>query len=218
VSPILVRPVREQLEHDRIIRLLPARYRRRFEVGINPGSEQNAAVGTGVKAVYPDAVFYGSDRVRKVLGIAEVETVESVNHLEAMSEWASFGRLKVVFHLYVPASAIDVARRMASDYQVALSELWSYDNVGDQVRFTLIQRSSEALRPAAPKPRIAPRKAGRSPGAAARARVASRTQHPAASRGTGRTKAAGRTAKSSGTRAGGSKSRKSAPRKAQRRR
>jgi hypothetical protein len=81
VSPILVRPVREQLEHDRIIRLLPARYRRRFEVGINPGSEQNAAVGSGVKAVYPDAVFYGSDRVRKVLGVAEVETVESVNHL-----------------------------------------------------------------------------------------------------------------------------------------
>ena len=218
MSPILVRPVREQLEHDRIIRLLPTRYRRRFEVGINPGSEQNAAVGTGVKAVYPDAVFYGSDRVRKVLGIAEVETVESVNHLEAMSEWASFGRLKVVFHLYVPASAIDVARRMASDYQVALSELWSYDNVGDQVRFTLIQRSPEAPRPAAPKPRTAPRKAGRSPGAPARARVASRTQRPAASRGTGRTKAAGRTAKSSGTRAGGSKSRKSAPRKAQRRR
>ena len=84
----------------------------------------------------------------QVLGIAEVETVESVNHLEAMSEWASFGRLKV-FHLCMPASAIDVARRMASDYQVALSELWSYDNVGDQVRFTLIQRSPEAPRPAA---------------------------------------------------------------------
>jgi hypothetical protein len=217
VSPILVRPVREQLEHDRIIRLLPARYRRRFEVGINPGSEQNAAVGTGVKAVYPDAVLYGSDRVRKVLGIAEVETVESVNHLEAMSEWASFGRLKVLFHLYVPASAIDVARRMASDYQVALNELWSYDNVGDQVRFTLIQRSPEASRPAAPKPRTAARKAGGSSGAAARTRVASRAQRPA-SRATGRTKAAGRTAKSSGARAGGSKSPKSVPRKAQRRR
>jgi len=219
VSPILVRPVREQLEHDRIIRLLPARYRRRFEVGINPGSEQNAAVGTGVKAVYPDAVFYGSDRVRKVLGIAEVETVESVNHLEAMSEWASFGRLKMLFHLYVPASAIDVARRMASDYQVALSELWSYDNVGDQVRFTLIQRSAEASRHVAPKPRTAARKAGRASGAPVRARAASRAQRPAASRGSARTKAVGRTAKSSGTRAGSSKSRKSAaPRKAQRRR
>src|SRR4051812_19625271 len=143
VSPILVRPVREQLEHDRIIRLLPARYRRRFEVGINPGLEQNAPVGTGLKAVYPDAVMYAGDKGRKVLGVAEVETVESVNHLEAMSQWASLGRLKVPFHLYVPSSAIDVARRMATDYQVTLTELWSYDQVGDQVRFTLIQRAAE---------------------------------------------------------------------------
>jgi len=147
VSPILVRPVREQLEHDRIIRLLPARYRRRFEVGINPGIEQNAPVGTGLKALYPDAVMYAGDKGRKVLGIAEVETVESVNHLEAMSQWASLGRLKVPFHLYVPASAIDVARRMATDYQVLLTELWSYDNVGDQVRFTLIQRSADSSGP-----------------------------------------------------------------------
>jgi len=150
--------VREQLEHDRIIRLLPARYRRRFEVAINPGGEQNAAVGSGQKAVYPDAVLYGGEKGRKVLGIAEVETVESVNHLEAMAQWASLGRLKMTFHLYVPASTIDVARRMASTYQVALTELWSYDNVGDQVRFTLIQRSPE---PAAPpnKAAQAPRRA-----------------------------------------------------------
>jgi hypothetical protein len=221
VSPILVRPVREQLEHDRIIRLLPARYRRRFEVGINPGSEQNAAVGTGLKAVYPDAVFYGSDRVRKVLGIAEVETVESVNHLEAMAEWASFGRLKVLFHLYVPASAIDVARQMASDYRVALNELWSYDNVGDQVRFTLIQRAPEPSRPSAPKPRPPARKAVRSVGPAAGARGSSRAQRPTSARGAaGRAKAPSRTAKPSATRAGagGSKSRKTTTRKAQRRR
>jgi hypothetical protein len=152
VSPILVRPVREQLEHDRIIRLLPARYRRRFEVGINPGLEQNAPVGTGLKTVYPDAVMYAGDKGRKVLGVAEVETVESVNHLEAMSQWASLGRLKVPFHLYVPASAIDVARRMATDYQVMLTELWSYDNVGDQVRFTLIQRAAEPSAPISHRP------------------------------------------------------------------
>ena len=54
MSPILVRPVREQLEHDRIIRLLQAKSRRRYEVGINPGNERNAAVGTGASAFYPD--------------------------------------------------------------------------------------------------------------------------------------------------------------------
>ena len=43
MSPILVRPVREQLEHDRVIRLLQAKNRRRYEAGINPGAEQNVA-------------------------------------------------------------------------------------------------------------------------------------------------------------------------------
>ena len=77
MSPILVRPVREQLEHDRIIRLLPARYRRRFEVGINPGLEQNAPVGTGLGAVYPDAVLYAGDKGRKVLAVGESQPPQS---------------------------------------------------------------------------------------------------------------------------------------------
>jgi hypothetical protein len=225
VSPILVRPVREQLEHDRIIRLLPARYRRRFDVGINPGIEQNAPVGTGLKTVYPDAVLYAGDKGRKVLGVAEVETVESVNHLEAMSQWASLGRLKVPFHLYVPASAIDVARRMAIDYQVLLTELWSYDNVGDQVRFTLIQRAAE------PTPTVVSRGAaggrkhaatakspatGLSARGAARARVPAGTAQPAPARAAARAKPAARPVpkpptKRSATRAVAT--RKAAPRK-----
>ena len=51
LSPILVRPVREQLEHDRVIRLLQAKYKRKFEVAINPGNEQNAPVGNGTVPV-----------------------------------------------------------------------------------------------------------------------------------------------------------------------
>jgi hypothetical protein len=237
VSPILVRPVREQLEHDRIIRLLPARYRRRFEVGINPGSEQNAPVGAGPFAVFPDAVLYAGDKGRKVLGVAEVETVESVNHLEAMSQWASLGRLKVPFHLYVPASAIDVARRMATDYQVLLTELWSYDNVGDQVRFTLIQRAAEPAEPVgargpghARKPSRPP--ANRPPVAAARSRSAGRASRPtppkvATTRGKGSARPAAKpVAKRQASRAAASRTaasrkaaaRKSVPRKAQKRR
>ena len=184
MSPILVRPVREQLEHDRIIRLLPARYRRRFEVGINPGLEQNAPVGTGPGAVYPDAVLYAGDKGRKVLAVAEVETVESVNHLEAMSQWASLSRLKVPFHLYVPASAIDVARRMATDYQVLLTELWSYDNVGDQVRFTLIQRASEPAMPLSTKdPPLAEGEPARRGGTCARRCAAAESRRPPARTG-----------------------------------
>jgi hypothetical protein len=231
VSPILVRPVREQLEHDRIIRLLPARYRRRFDVGINPGLEQNAPVGAGLKAVYPDAVLYAGDKGRKVLGVAEVETVESVNHLEAMSQWASLGRLKVPFHLYVPASAIDVARRMATDYQVLLTELWSYDNVGDQVRFTLIQRAADPATPVAARPPASSRKPhaavpSRAPAVAVRSRVAPRTAQPAASRASAaRGKSSVRVAKPAAKRqitrpatVRKSVPRKAAPRKAQKRR
>ena len=176
--PILIRPVREQLEHDRIIRLLPPRYRRRFEVGINPGTEQNAAVGSGVKAVYPDAVLYSPEKGRKVQGVIEVETGESINHLEAMAQWASYGRLKVPFHLYVPSSAIDVARRLSSDLQVAVSELWMYDNIGDQVRFTLVQRApAPAHKAAAVKASPAAPRTPRSS-----ARPPSRSRQPAAPR------------------------------------
>ena len=74
LSPILVRPVREQLEHDRIIRLLQDKSRRRFEAGINPGIERNVAVGTGAASVYPDLVLQSTDRSRKLEAIVEVET------------------------------------------------------------------------------------------------------------------------------------------------
>ena len=57
MSPILVRPVREQLEHDRIIRLLQAKNRRKFDAGANPGAEQNVPVGVGPAARYPDVVL-----------------------------------------------------------------------------------------------------------------------------------------------------------------
>ena len=116
MSPILVRPVREQLEHDRVIRLLQAKFRRRFDVGINPGSEQNSPIGGGgAFAIYPDVVLASPDRGRKVQTVIEVETVESVNNLEALAEWVPLGRLRTSFHLYVPAAMVDVAKRLCTD-------------------------------------------------------------------------------------------------------
>jgi hypothetical protein len=58
VSPILVRPVREQLEHDRLIRLLQAKFKRKYDAGINPGAEQNAPVGIPPAAVFPDFALH----------------------------------------------------------------------------------------------------------------------------------------------------------------
>lgn len=161
MSPILVRPVREQLEHDRVIRLLQAKSRRRYEAGINPGAEQNAGVGTAPSAMYPDLVLHSLERGRRLQAVVEVETGESVNHLEALAQWAHFGRLRVQFHLYVPAGMVDVARRLCEDNQIYVSEIWSYHAVGEQVRFTLVHRNREAP-PAPPRART-PLRAGSAP-------------------------------------------------------
>jgi hypothetical protein len=154
VSPILVRPVREQLEHDRVIRLLQAKNRRRYEAGINPGAERNVVVGTGTFAMYPDVVLHSLERGHRLQAVVEVETGESVNHLEALAQWAPLSKLRVPFHLYVPSGMVDVARRLCEDSHIRVSEIWSFHSIGDQVRFTLVHRSREA--PAsAPRPRPA---------------------------------------------------------------
>ena len=144
MSPILVRPVREQLEHDRLIRLLQTKFRRKYDAGMNPGSEQNVPVGAGPSALYPDLVLQSADRGHKLQAVVEVETGESVNHLEALAQWAHLGRLRAAFHLYVPAGMVDVARRLCEDNQIHVAEIWSYHIVGDQPRFTLVHRSKEA--------------------------------------------------------------------------
>jgi hypothetical protein len=145
LSPILVRPVREQLEHDRVIRLLQAKYKRKYDVAINPGNEQTMPVGSGASAWYPDLVLQSSDRAHKLAGIVEVETAESVNNLEAMSQWATFARLRVPFHLYLPTASVDSARRFCIDLSIPVDEIWAYQSVGDQLRFTLVQRASQSV-------------------------------------------------------------------------
>jgi hypothetical protein len=142
LSPILVRPVREQLEHDRVIRLLQAKYKRKFDVAINPGNEQTMPVTSGPFPWFPDLVLQSGERTRKLEGVVEVETAESVNNLEAMSQWATFSRLRAPFHLYIPAASIDTAKRLCADLQIPVAEMWAYHSLGDQLRFTLVQKSS----------------------------------------------------------------------------
>lgn len=150
MSPILVRPIREQLEHDRVIRLLQLRLRRRFAVGINIGDEPEATgVRSGTDQVYPDLVLTAAGGTRRLHGVVEVETGESVNRLEAMHEWAHFGKVRGAFYLYVPAGTTDVARRLCESFGVSVSEIWSYHAVGEQIRFTMVYRSKRATRAAA---------------------------------------------------------------------
>jgi hypothetical protein len=155
LSPILVRPVREQLEHDRVIRLLQIKFRRKYEAGMNPGAEQNAPVGSGPSALYPDLVLLSQDRGRRLQIVIEAETGESVNHLEALAQWAHFAKIRAAFHLYVPGGMVDVARRLCEDNHIYVAEIWSFHTVGDQVRFTLVHRNRE-VPPVQPRIRTAP--------------------------------------------------------------
>ena len=147
LSPILVRPVREQLEHDRVIRLLQAKYKRKFDVAINPGNERTAPVGPPAAPWYPDLVLQSGERTKKLVGVVEVETAESLNNLEAMSQWVTFSKLRVPFHLYVPAAGVDSARRLCTDLQVQAAEMWAYHSIGEQIRFTLVSRTGPPERP-----------------------------------------------------------------------
>lgn len=191
MSPILVRPVREQLEHDRIIRLLHSKSRRKYDAGMNPGAEQNVSVGSGPVALYPDLVLHSQERGRRLEVIVEVETGESVNHLEALAEWSHFSKVKAAFHLYVPSGMVEVARRLCEDNQIIAHEVWSYHSIGDDVRFTLIHRSKElpvygpptrrADEPAAKPAAKAPVKvAAKAPVAAKPAKAAAGTKKKAA--------------------------------------
>jgi hypothetical protein len=191
VSPILVRPVREQLEHDRVIRLLQVKLKRRADVAVNIGEDQTVPVRIGQVQIFPDLVLTSTDRGRRLIGTVEVETAESVNHLEAMAQWAHLGRARAPFHLYVPAGSVEIARRLAAENHVNISELWSFHTIGDQTRFTLVHRAptaeprrapaTEARGPAevrrptppAPAPAAAPPKK-RTPPAPARPKAASR--------------------------------------------
>jgi len=186
VSPILVRPVREQLEHDRVIRLLQVKLKRRHDVVTNIGEDQTVPVRIGQVLIFPDLVLTSTDRGHKLMGTVEVETAESVNHLEAMAQWAHLGRARAPFHLYVPAGSVDIAKRLAAENHVNVAEMWSYHTIGDQTRFTMVHRapSAEPRRAAPAKPpraAAAPRRPAKS---AVRKAAGSATRKPAAKKST----------------------------------
>jgi hypothetical protein len=183
LSPILVRPVREQLEHDRVIRLLQARYKRRFTVGINPGAEQVVPVGAAPDVHYPDLVLTSPGGGKKLAGVVEVETNESVNQLEAMAQWGRLGRLPVEFILYVPSGVAGVARRLCADLGVGVTEICTYHSVGDQVRFAQVHRAPLADKLAAARAaKTRPPAAKAAPKRAAAKRSGAKPVRPAAKR------------------------------------
>lgn len=149
MSPILLRPIREQFEHDRVIRQLQTRWSRKFEAAMNVGVTEEAPVRAGTRTLYPDLVLTGADGPRRLHGVVEVETAESVNHLEAKAEWAHFAKVRGAFYLYVPAGFTDVAERLCHAGNINVTEIWAYYAIAAQVKFSMAYRSPRARRAAA---------------------------------------------------------------------
>ena len=166
MSPIYVRPAREQSEHDRLIRFLQrqlqAKYKKKLDITIHPGDEQALGVKVGPAVLFPDLVL---SEGKTPVAIVEIETGESVNNLESMHQWVPFSRTKVAFHLYVPVPGWETAKRLLQTYQARVTEIWTYRSVNDT--FDLVQMHTDpgavnatkgtraVLVPVAPKP-VAP--------------------------------------------------------------
>jgi hypothetical protein len=161
LSPIFVRPVREQLEHDRLIRFLQAKYKKKqLEVAANVGDERLNPVKIGPGTFFPDLVMTAG---KKLAGLVEVETGESVNNLEAMAQWVHFSRARVPFHLYVPVTGYDTARRLCDANGARPSEIWTYRvtmdgfdlvrSFHDAAAATVKPAAKAAPPPAKPKPK-----------------------------------------------------------------
>jgi len=123
VSPIYIRPAREQAEHDRLTLFLEAQHGKKLDVLINKGDARDYALKIGTGTYFPDLILQESG---KPVGVIEIETGESTNNLEALAQWVHFGKARVPFHLYVPVTMVDAARRFCEQNQVTVSEIWTY--------------------------------------------------------------------------------------------
>ena len=140
---ILIRPVREQFEHDRVIRALEVAFAERYGVDVNVGDERRVPVKAGSGQAFPDLILSSQEPAKKPYAIVEVETAESVNNLEAMYQWGLFNKARTQFHLYVPAAYVDAARRLCAQHQIAPAEVWSFAPLsGDQIRLERVYRDT----------------------------------------------------------------------------
>jgi hypothetical protein len=139
------------------------------------GDEQLATIKVGSTTFFPDLVVTSG---KKLVAVVEVESGESVNNLEAMAQWGHFSKARAPFHLYVPVTAFDVARRLCEANQVRIAELWTYRPTLDGFDLVrgLYDASAAAIAPApapakkASKP--APKKKPAKPARAAKPKAA----------------------------------------------
>jgi hypothetical protein len=101
------REVDEQALHDHLVRLLRLEYYNypnqkhpHLIASANHPNKTKAVYGPGGAEYFPDIVVM-DERANKPSVVVEVETVSTVNQ-EELEEWAVYGRIGCLVHLYVP--------------------------------------------------------------------------------------------------------------------
>ena len=137
------RTASSQSEHDRVIeawaRIAARRFSRDVQVGTNPGDLRRIQVGPDHDPRFPDVLVWRSDAADGRDGsaelVAEIETSDSLA-ADEVGEWAAYGKLLAPFHLIVPVGSEDRAVQLLKKSGVRVSQLWSYEIVGEEVMFS----------------------------------------------------------------------------------
>jgi hypothetical protein len=124
----------DQASHDKAVEDIAAspRYHTKWgKVITNPGSVKNQTVN----GQYPDIVVVWLYVIDNVKEIGEVETSDSVNETEALSQWLEYGKLGVPFDLFVPSETYTNAHELVKKYEIKLSEIVPYSYEGGRIKF-----------------------------------------------------------------------------------
>ena len=122
-----------QDSHDKAVKDIATgpRYLAKWgKVVTNPGSVKNQSVN----GQYPDIVVLWLYVVDNVKEIGEVETDDSVNETEALSQWLEYGKLGVPFDLFVPSETYTNTRELVKKYDIKLRKIVLYSYEGGRIK------------------------------------------------------------------------------------
>jgi len=105
----------EQNIHDRVIQIAAENLRRNnnYYVYTNPGTHHNTNIGN----LYPDLILTPPNS-NNVQFIIEIETADSVNANEALSQWKAYSNLGGTFYLLVPQVSRILAENICRQYGI----------------------------------------------------------------------------------------------------
>lgn len=105
----------DQNIHDRVIQVAADNLKNsgRFQVYVNPGSQKNTRIGN----LYPDIILTPAT-TNNVQFIIEVETSNSVNANEALSQWQAYSNLGGAFYLLIPKESRTLAENICRQYNI----------------------------------------------------------------------------------------------------